>query len=179
MIPAAPLFAVVRRRPYASGVAPGHSAPRPFPTARDRTVTPPPADEPVRIIGVIAEEVGVPMTYGMATSGFYRVPLRLSRTVSLEWENLFERLWNHSQKFSTLRRASIAKVDSDRIILSCTTLEEVVGDHKPMLVECVRETNLAFEQKEVERKAREAEFAQARAEHRKRVDDLKGKLRFE
>lgn len=121
----------------------------------------------------------MPMTYGKTTSGFYSVPLRLSRPVPLEWENMFERLWNHSQKFSTLRRASIAKVDGDRIILSCTTLEEVVDDHKPMLVECVRETNLVFEQKEAERKAREAQFAQASAEQRKRVDELKGKLRFD
>ncbi len=142
-------------------------------------MTPAPPNEPVRILGVIAEEVGMPANYGGTTSGFYSVPLRLSRPVTLDWENTFERFWNHSPRFSTLRRASVARVDHDRIILSCTTLEEVVGDHKAILVECVRETNLVFEQKEAERKAREAQFAQASAEQRKRVDELKGKLKFD
>jgi hypothetical protein len=130
-------------------------------------------------VGVIAEEVGVPRYDGTSMSSFYRVPLKLSRPVTPEWETLFERTWNHSPRFSALRRASIARVDHDRIILSCTTLEEVLNEHKAVLIACAVETNRLLAEKVAERELKAAESQRARAEHQRKIEEMKGKLRFD
>ena len=131
-----------------------------------------PGEEPIKIVGVITAEVKLPKFNGTSMSGFCRVPLKLSRVATPEWESLFERNWNHSPRFAALRRASIASVNGDRITLSLTTVEEVLQEHRMMLVECVTETNRQLAERDEAARAREQEFRQRQEAHRRRIQEL-------
>ena len=136
-------------------------------------------NEPVRIVGVIADEVGEPRNDGTRGSALYAVPFRLSRRVSYDWAQVFEQVWNHPPRFTSMHRPGIARLSGDRIILDGTTVEEVQRYHRDTLVLCVQETNRIIT--EHENKVRMAEEEQRRRseEHRARVRDLSGKIKFD
>jgi TIR domain len=140
---------------------------------------PPGANEPVRIVGVIADEVGEPRNDGTPGSALYAVPFRLSRRVSHDWAQVFEQVWNRPPRFTTMHRPGIARVSGDRIVLDGTTIEEVQRYHRDTLVLCVQETNRIIA--EHEQKVRIAEEDQRRRseEHGARVRDLSGKIKFD
>ena len=87
------------------------------------------AFEPIRILGVIAAEVGVPRNDGTAGSGLYKVPFQLSRKPLELWANLFVDAWDRPSKFTSMHRPGIARVEGDRIVLDGTTIEEVEKYH--------------------------------------------------
>src|SRR5690606_26999864 len=82
-------------------------------------------DEPIRIVGVIVDEVTEPTLDGSPGSGLYRVPFRLSRTPSVEWSRLFVETWNHPPRWTSMHRPGIARVVGDKVILDGTTMDEV------------------------------------------------------
>lgn len=97
--------------------------------------------EPIRILGVIVDEVGEPQNDGTRGSALYSIPLRLSRAPSREWSDLFIKTWDRPPKFSTGHRPGIARVDKDRIVLINTTIEELKEEHRETLKIVVEETN--------------------------------------
>lgn len=137
------------------------------------------AVEPVKIIGVIMEEVGAPRNDGTAMSRWHRVPLKLSRQVDRKWEIAFERAWNTSTRFANVRRTSIAKVNGDRINMSCTTIDEVLNDHKMDLIQCVLETNRIMAEKEAADQAEAEAFRLRLEEHKKHLAEVAERARFE
>jgi len=94
------------------------------------------AEGPIRIVGVIVDEVTEPRLDGTRGSALYRVPLRLSRRPSAEWAALFERIWDQPPQFSTMHRPGIVSVQGDRVILDGTTIEEVERHHRETLCLC-------------------------------------------
>lgn len=135
--------------------------------------------EPVRIVGVIADEVSEPRLDGTRGSALYRVPFRLSRRVSPDWARVFEEVWNHPPHYTTMHRPGIARVSADRIVLDGTTIEEVQEYHRDTLVLCVRETNGIIEKRMAkarrEREVRENTLDQ----HRHTVKDISSELDFD
>lgn len=136
-------------------------------------------NDPIRILGVIVDEVTEPTMDGTQGSALYRVPFRLSRRPSIDWEQLFLREWQFPQQFTTMHRPGIASVVGDRIVLDGTTIEEVQRYHKNTLQLCVAEAN----RKEAEwksRLAREQELERQKSEsHRRNVSDVAGGLNFD
>jgi len=136
-------------------------------------------EEPVRIIGVVADEVTEPRNDGTRGSALYAIPFRLSRAVSPEWVQVFEHVWNHPPRSTSMHRPGIARVSSDRIVLDGTTIDEVQRYHRETLVLCVQETNRIVAEHEqkvrLEREAR-AKFSE---EHRRQVQDTADRIRFD
>lgn len=134
--------------------------------------------EPIRIIGIVVDEVGEPRNDGTRGSALYKVPFRLSRRPSSLWGKLFVKSWDLPPRFTTMHRPHIASVVGDEIILNGTTIEEVRDYHRDTLILCVEEANkLEAEYREEERKRRAREEA-ARSAYRKNVEDVAGTIGF-
>ena len=135
--------------------------------------------EPLKIVGVIVDEVTEPALDGTRGSELYIVPLRLNRKPSSLWSEIFAQIWNHPPRFTTMHRPSIASVQDARIILNGTTIEEVKKYHRETLILCVDETNKK-EAAILERKHREDERLRRQSEaHRKTVEDTAEDLSFD
>jgi hypothetical protein len=145
----------------------------------EMTYTSPTEAEPIRIVGVIADEVAEPRNDGTRGSGLYAVPFRLSRRVLPAWARVFEEVWNHPPRFTTMHRPGIARVSGDRIILDGTTIEEVQQYHRDTLVLCVQEANRIIAEHEQQVRRAEEERQRLNEEHRSRVRDITDKIRFD
>jgi len=136
-------------------------------------------DGPIRILGVIVDEVSEPRMDGTRGSGLYRVPLRLSRTPSAEWAEHLERTWDHPPRYTTMHRPGILSVQGDRIVLDGTTMEEVERYHRDTLVLVLEQANREIAERETVRRRR-AEMERKRVEeHRRSVEDAAERLRFD
>jgi hypothetical protein len=135
--------------------------------------------EPIRILGVIVDEVTEPTMDGSLGCALYRVPFRLSRRPGIDWIQLFLQAWQMPPLFTSMHRPGIADVVGDRIVLDGTTIEEVQEYHKKTLQLCVSVAN----EKEAawrEQVAREQAEERARAEaHRKKVGDISSQIPFD
>jgi hypothetical protein len=89
--------------------------------------------EPIKIEGVLADEVGRPTSDGTRGSALYSIPFKLNRMPTHEWGDLFIRTWDHPPQYTTRHRPGIARVQGDRIILTRTTIEEVKDVHRNTL----------------------------------------------
>lgn len=133
---------------------------------------------PVRIIGIVVNEVGEPRNDGTRGSALYKVPFRLSRHPSPLWIELFVRTWDCPPRFTSMHRPGIASVAGDEIVLNGTTIEEVRDYHRDTLILCVEEANrLEAEYLEGEQKRRAREEA-SRAAYRKRVEGIAETIDF-
>jgi hypothetical protein len=63
---------------------------------------PPPEEGPIRIKGIILEEIGTPRNDGTKGSALYTVPFRLSRRPSSEWAQHFVQTWDYPPSFTTM-----------------------------------------------------------------------------
>jgi SEFIR domain. len=135
--------------------------------------------DPIRIIGVVVDEVTEPSLDGTRGSALYRVPFKLSRSPSNAWEAFFLNAWQFPPQFTTMHRPSIASVVGDRIVLNGTTIEEVQQYHKNTLKLCVGVANT----KEAEWKARRDQAEQLARQksdaHRRSVNDIASGLSFD
>ena len=85
--------------------------------------------------------VGRPRNDGTRGSGFYKVPLRLSRRPSSEWAQLFVQCWDRPPQLTTMHRPGIARVSGDTIVLDGTTMAELETYHAKTLRFCVENVN--------------------------------------
>lgn len=99
------------------------------------------AEEPIRIVGIIVDEVTEPRNDGTPGCALYRVPFRLSRVPSFLWKRFFLQAWDMPPTWSTMHRPGIARVSGDKIILDGTTIEEVRDVHRDTLLLCVDKAN--------------------------------------
>jgi hypothetical protein len=137
------------------------------------------AVEPVRIVGVIADEVTEPRNEGTRGSALYTVPFRLSKSVSHEWAVVFEQVWNHPPRFTTMHRPGIAHARGNRIVLNGTTIDEVQRVHRDTLISCVKETNRIVAEHEDRQQAERETRQLAADEHRRQVQEAAQKIRFD
>ncbi len=118
----------------------------------------PDPSKPIKITGVLADEVSTPRMDGTQGSALYAVPFQLSRTPSHEWGAAFVAAWNRPPRFSTMHRQGIARISGDRIILDGTTIEEIHDVHRETLILCVDKANEIIEEHKAKKlRAQEAE----------------------
>jgi hypothetical protein len=110
--------------------------------------------EPIKITGVIADNVSMPRMDGSRGSALYEVPFRLSRRPPSNWDDIFVESWNHPPQFTSVHRPGIADVEGDVIWLRGTTLEEVERYHRDTLKLAVDATNRIYEEHHRQREAR-------------------------
>lgn len=135
-------------------------------------------DEPIRILGIITDEVTVPKMDGTRGCALYKVPFRLSKRPSDLWSQLFLAAWKSPPRFSTMHRFGIASVVGDKIILNGTTVEEVRDYHRETLILCVDEANRKeVEIKREEQRRREQEETR-RKKHYDNVNSVIGEIEF-
>lgn len=134
---------------------------------------------PIKIIGIIADQVSAPRSDGTPGSALYRVPFRLSRNPSQYWAEAFVKAWNMPPQFTSMHRPGIARVMGNTIVLDGTTLEEVEKYHRDTLRLCVNEANRGeeFHLKERERRANEA--IRQEVKRREQVADAVSRIRFD
>jgi len=135
--------------------------------------------EPIRITEVIASEVGSPRNDGTPGSALYSVPFRLSRSAPAEWGSLFVRAWDHPSSFSTMHRPGIASAHGDRIVLNGTTMEEVEKVHRETLKLAVDQANADYVKLVEQRSKEEARKKEAEEQHRKSVEEISKRIRFD
>jgi len=134
--------------------------------------------EPIKITGIIEEEIGLPRNDGTRGSALYEVPFRLSQEPAADWREFFVHAWNNPSRFTSMHRPGIASVIGSTVILDGTTVEEVEQYHKETLLLAVDEANRRVrEHREriAQSSAREAERVR---EHREHVVDVARKIDF-
>jgi hypothetical protein len=133
----------------------------------------------IRIRGIVVDEVTEPTMEGSRGSTLYRIPFQLSETPSTEWVSLFVEVWNHPPIFTGMHRPGIARVRGDRVILDGTTIEEVKEYHRDTLVLVVKRVNEMIAEHNVQRH-RERELRQSQSsEHRKNIEDMSKRIKFD
>jgi hypothetical protein len=137
------------------------------------------AEEPVQIIGIVEGEVGRPRNDGTAGSALYPVSLRLSRTPSRVWAELFVETWNRPPQFTSRHRPGIASVVGDRIVLARTTIEELEEVHRETLRHVLARVNEEAARIEASERKRAAANAEAQREHDEQVRAAAKRLRFD
>ena len=135
--------------------------------------------EPIKLIGVIVDEVGEPRNDRSPGCAFYIVPFRLSRTPSPAWVQFFLRAWERPPRFTSMHRPGIARVVGDRVILDGTTIEEVERFHSETLKLAVDQANRSEEEFEAKSKQRANALLQKRDEHQRHVVEVASRLKFE
>lgn len=134
--------------------------------------------EPIQIIGIIVDQVGIPRNDGSRGSALYRIPFRLSQRPPHEWAELFIHNWNHPPRSTAMHRPRIASVVGDTVVLDGTTIEEVKDYHRDTLVLIIQETNKGYKEFiERRQKANEREQEQLKT-HKQNVDDISNQIKF-
>lgn len=135
-------------------------------------------DEPIKILGIIADEVTVPKMDGTRGSALYKIPFRLSKTPSRLWVQLFLAIWQSPPTLSTMHRFGIASVYGDKVILDGTTIEEVRNYHRDTLLLCVEEANKKEAAILQEEKARQSREQTRKDQHYQNVNSVIGEIKF-
>lgn len=135
--------------------------------------------EPIKIEGVLADEVGKPRNDGTRGSDLYTVPIKLSRTPTHEWAELFRRAWDHPTMLTSKHRQGIARVQGNRIILVNTTIEDVRDVHRTTLKQAVEVANKEAAGIVLKRRAAEDATQRQEQEHRDRVRKATDGLNFD
>jgi hypothetical protein len=139
----------------------------------------PESRQPIRILGVIEEDIGIPRMDGTRGSALYEVALQLSQRPPRRWGDLFVQTWDRPPQFTTMHRPGIARVAGDRVILNGTTIDEVEKYHRDTLKLVIEEVNKKFGEIEEERDRREeAEQAQLR-EHQESTRRKAREIKFD
>ena len=134
--------------------------------------------EDIKIVGIITNEVTLPKNDGIRGSALYSIPFKLSSKPTDTWSELFLINWDSPPNFTLMHRRGIARVESDKIILDETTIEEVKQYHRDTLILCVEKTN--EEEKQIRR--REEQLKRKKQEeienHYRNVDDISKDIKF-
>ena len=135
--------------------------------------------DPIKIKGVLVDEVTTPRNDGTRGSALYAIPFQLSRQPSAEWAKIFVETWNHPPSFSTMHRPGIAQVTGDRVILNGTTIEEVERHHRETLKLVVDSVNIQIANYEHIKQQREEQERQRLQSHNSNVRDIAKRLSFD
>jgi hypothetical protein len=136
--------------------------------------------EPIKILGVMVDEVGVPRNDGSPGSALYEVPFQLSRQPSEQWSEFFTDTWNRPPfAVSSIHRPGIARVQGDRIVLDGTTIEEVERYHVRTLKLAVDRANELSEKWRRSREVQKKVPGRRQQEHLRRVREVAKRLKFD
>lgn len=135
--------------------------------------------EPIRIVGVLVDEVGAPRSDGERGGALYKVPIRLSGEPSPTWARLFRKTWDQPPQFTTMHRPGIASVSGDKIILDGTTIEEVERYHAKTLKLVVDKLNDDAARIEAQERARDERERVLSEKHRFNVSNVASRIKFD
>jgi hypothetical protein len=135
--------------------------------------------EPIRIVGIVVDEVTTPQNDGTYGSALYKIPFRLSRRPSSVWAEVFPHKWDRPPSWTTMHRPGIASVSGDKIYLDGTTIDEVEQYHRETLRLAVEETNRVVVEREQEQQRREELQRLQREEHDRTVRDAASRIDFD
>ena len=133
----------------------------------------------IRLVEIVADEIGTPRNDGTPGSALYSVPIRLSAIPPPEWVQLFVSTWNHPPRFTTMHRPGIASVGGNRVILNGTTLDEIESYHRETLLLVVQETNKKYLELLAQASKAEAREEERVRRHREEVKKKAQGIRFE
>ena len=134
--------------------------------------------EPIKIMGVIIDEVTVPRNDRTRGSALYRIPFQLSQRPSHEWSEIFIEKWNRPSSYTTMHRPGIASISGDRVYLDGTTLEEVEKYHRNTLKLALKETNQFLAAQEQDKRIKDERERQRLEEHQQTVRDQSNRISF-
>lgn len=134
--------------------------------------------EPIRIAGVIVDEIGTPRRDGTRGSALYSVPFRFSRHPPTEWSQLFIQAWDHPSSYTSMHRPGIARIHGDKVILNGTTVEEVEKYHRDTLILAAEEANKGYAEWQRRRQAEEERERARLNAHKQSVEDAAKRLKF-
>ena len=135
--------------------------------------------EPIRILGVVIDEVGRPRNDGTRGCALYEVPFRLSADPPSEWAHLFVEAWNHPPQFTTMHRPGIASVVGPRLILDGTTIDEVERVHRPTLKLALEIANEKYSTMVIAQQQAEQEERERMEKHSREVREIADRLDFD
>ena len=135
--------------------------------------------QPIKIMGIIVDEVSVPRGDGTPRSALYNVPFRLSRRPPPEWAELFVQVWNHPPQFSSMHRPGIASIAGDRVVLDGTTVEEVERYHRDTLMVVLQEVNQRYQEHEMKRRQQEERERSRLRKHKENIADIAQRIKFD
>jgi hypothetical protein len=135
--------------------------------------------EPIKIVGVLTDEVGEPCNDGTRGSALYSIPFKMNRVPLPEWSRLLVSTWDHPPQWTTSHRPGIAQVYGDRIVLTQTTIEEVQKTHRHTLKVVVDKVNQEIAEFVRKRRAAEQAKADQSQQHQKNVRRIAGELKFD
>jgi hypothetical protein len=139
---------------------------------------PPSAFDPLRVTGVIVDDIGTPRGDGIRGGALYTVPFRLSRRPPSEWVRFFIEAWNHPPRFTLMHRPGIASVHGDKVVLDGTTVEEVERYHRDTLILAADQANRQYQELEADRRTQEQQERERIEAHRKSVADAASRIKF-
>ena len=134
---------------------------------------------PIKIVGIIANEIGTPRNDGTRGCALYAVPFQLPRPPTPHWADHFVQMWDRPPSYTTRHRPKIARVAGDRIILDGTTVEEVAAIHRDTLKVVVAKVNQDIEDWERARHRAAEEEAERQRQQRQAVLDAAKKISFD
>ncbi|NOX65828.1 MAG: TIR domain-containing protein [Chlorobi bacterium] len=140
---------------------------------------PVPKDEPIKIKGIVIDEITQPLNDGTAGSGLYRIPFELNKTPNFEWRELFVNAWNRPPRWTSMHRPGIASAYGNQIILDGTTIEEVEKYHKDTLKLAVDVANQQLEQINLKKQQQEERERIEKEKHKKNIDDISNRISFD
>ena len=136
-------------------------------------------NEPIKIKGIIIDEISQPRNDGTSGSALYKIPFELNRTPSKEWAELFINAWNRPSIYSSMHRPGIATTYGNKVILDGTTIEEIERYHKDTLKLAVDAANQQLEQIYI-RKQQQAERERIEKEkHKNNIEEIARRIKFD
>jgi hypothetical protein len=168
-------------QPPPLGPRPAVKNKREYPRRARGVTTPPPSETsgPIKIVGVIEEEVTWPRNDESRGSALYAVPFQLSRRPSNNWAKRFIENWNHPPRFTNRHRPGIARISRDKIILDGTTMDEVERYHANTLQLALQKTNEEAEREEERERLVAEQLRKSEQELRDSVSEISKRLKFD
>lgn len=135
--------------------------------------------QPIRITGVIEQNVSTPRNDGTPGWALYNIPFRLSHTPPAEWAELFPREWDSPSSWTSMHRPGICEVSGDAVWLRGTTLEEVERYHNATLQLALEETNRRYAEWLAQRQAEAERLYAEKTAHAQHVSETAKRIKFE
>ncbi len=135
--------------------------------------------EPVRIVGVVVDQITNPRNDGTRGSALYAIPFQLSRRPTSEWVDLFVETWDLPPRFTNMHRPGIARVVGDQVILDGTTIEEVERYHRDTLKLVIERVNEIVVERDRARQRRAEAERERLQKHEDAVREAARRLKFD
>lgn len=149
------------------------------PVVSGKSTFTPPDEGPIRIRGIVLDEVGTPRNDGTRGSALYEVPFQLSRRPSPTWARHFVATWDRPPSYTLMHRPGIARVVGDRVILDGTTVEEVEKYHRDTLKLVVERVNSDVAEHEAKQRRAEEQRAEQLRRHEEQVREAAKRISFD